>query len=124
MTIDKLSHAVIGCAYKVHSALGPGLLELAYQKCLEHELVKAGFTIETEKRINLVYDTLTVKNVYRVDIIVEGKLVLELKAAEKVTLNHIAQLNTYLKLLEIENGLILNFSESSLRHGIKRVLRK
>lgn len=122
MTENELATEVIGCAIAVHRELGPGLLENAYQQCLAHELRKHRLDVEVEKAMPLVYNDVEMDCGYRVDLLVENKLVIELKAVEKLTDVHLAQTLTYLKLSEIKLGLLMNFNVSVLKNGIKRVV--
>ncbi len=122
MTENELSNIVIGCAIKVHSALGPGLLESAYQECLLYELRKAGLQVEKQKALPLVYEDVKLECGYRVDLLVEGKLIIEIKAAEGITDIHLAQVLTYLKLSGCKLGLLINFNVVLLKQGIKRVV--
>jgi GxxExxY protein len=122
MTENELSNIVIGCAIKVHSALGPGLLESAYQECLFYELRKAGLQVEKQKALPLVYEDVKLECGYRVDLLVEGKLIIEIKAAEGITDIHLAQVLTYLKLSGCKLGLLINFNVVQLKQGIKRVV--
>ena len=122
MTENELSNIVIGCAIKVHSALGPGLLESAYQECLLYELRKAGLQVEKQKALPLVYEDVKLECGYRVDLLVEGKLIIEIKAAEGITDIHLAQVLTYLKLSGCKLGPLINFNVVLLKQGIKRVV--
>jgi len=122
MTENELSNIVIGCAIKVHSALGPGLLESAYKECLFYELRRAGFAVEKEKPLPLVYELVKLECGYRVDLLVEGKLIIEIKAVEGLTDIHLAQVLTYLKLSNCKLGLLINFNVVLLKQGIKRVV--
>ncbi len=122
MTENELSNVVIGCAIKVHSALGPGLLESAYKECLFYELRRAGLAVEKEKPLPLVYESVKLECGYRVDLLVEGKLIIEIKAVEGLTDIHLAQVLTYLKLSNCKLGLLINFNVVQLKQGIKRVV--
>ncbi|MGV3631174.1 MAG: GxxExxY protein [Bacteroidota bacterium] len=122
MTENELSRAVIGCAMEVHTKLGSGLLEKTYQQCLIHDLRKEGFKIESEKSISIRYGDLEIKDAYRVDILVNDTLVVELKSVEEFSENHYAQVLTYLKLGGYKLGLLLNFKEKSLKNGIRRIV--
>ncbi len=122
MTENELSSVVIGCAIKVHSALGPGLLESAYKECLFYELCRAGLAVEKEKALPLVYESVKLECGYRVDLLVEGKLIIEIKAVEALTDIHLAQVLTYLKLSNCKLGLLMNFNVVQLKQGIKRVV--
>ena len=110
MKENELSHIIIGLAIDVHNALGPGLLESAYQECLYYKLNKEGFKVEKEKRMPLV------------DLLVEEKLVIEIKSVDVLDDIHLAQTLTYLKLGNYKLGLLINFNVTLLKHGIKRVV--
>ena len=120
--LNELTYKIIGCAYKVHAALGPGLLESAYEICLEHELLKAGLKVERQFPLPVVYDNLKMDVVYRIDLLVEGKIILELKAVEEIAPIHKAQLMTYLKLSGLKLGLLLNFNVKDMKKGITRII--
>jgi len=120
--VDQLSEKVIGAAIRVHRELGPGLLESAYEICLAYELQNAGLMIEIQKPLPVVYRGVKLDCGYRMDIVVEGKLVLELKALEKILPIHEAQLLSYLRLSGISLGLIINFHSQLLKDGIKRLV--
>lgn len=107
---------------KVHTALGPGLLESAYEACLAHELKKAGLSVQSQVGLPVVYDDVSVELGYRLDLLVEGTVIVELKAVEKITPLHQAQLLSYLKLSGRKLGLLMNFNVVHLRDGIKRVI--
>lgn len=124
MTDYELTQTVIGCAMKVHSALGPGLLESAYKECLCFELLSAGLFAEKEKPMPLIYSEVKLDCGYRVDIMVERRLILEIKAVEAINDVHLAQVLTYLKLAHLRLGLILNFHVVHLRDGIRRVVNR
>jgi GxxExxY protein len=119
---DDISRIAIGLAMKVHSRLGPGLLESAYRECLAYELRKKGCGVETEKALPLVYDEIKLNHGYRIDLLVDNCLVLELKTVEAFTDVHFAQMMTYLKVGNYRLGLLLNFNVSHLRQGIRRVV--
>ncbi len=122
MEINQITHEILDSAYKVHSALGPGLLESSYQACLVYELRKKGFWVETEKPLPLVYEEVKMECGYRIDILVENQVVVELKTVDNFADVHIAQVLTYLKLSGCKVGLLLNFYTKSLKDGIKRVI--
>lgn len=122
MTEDELSNIVIGSALRVHRKLGPGLLESAYRTCLCYELTKAGLRIEIEKPMPIVYEEIKLDHGYRMDILVEGKLVIEIKTVEAFTDVHFQQLMTYLRLGRYKLGLLINFHVSLLKDGLKRVI--
>ena len=121
MNENELSNIVIGAAIEVHQHLGLGLLETAYHQCLARELSLRDIAYETEKPISLKYKGISLDCGYRLDFLIEGKLILELKAVEKILPIHEAQMITYLKLTECKLGLILNFNVAVLREGIKRI---
>ena len=120
MEFDALSHRVIGCALEVHRELGPGLLESAYQQCLEHELRTAGIVFRAQQTLPVVYKGLELDFGYRLDIVVDEQLIVEIKSVEQLLPIHEAQLLTYLKLSKLKLGLLINFSEVLLKDGIRR----
>jgi GxxExxY protein len=122
MTAHEISHAVISGALKVHSALGPGLLESAYEACLAHELRKAGFKVETQIGLPVVYDGIRLDLGYRIDMLVNDLVVVELKSVEEISRIHIAQVLSYMKLSKKQLGLIINFNVLRLKDGIKRLV--
>jgi GxxExxY protein len=122
MEINQITHEILDSAYKVHSALGPGLLESAYRACLVYELRKKGFSVEEEKALPLIYEEVKLDCGYRIDILVESKVVIELKTVEAFTDAHTAQVLTYLRLSGNHVGLLLNFYTKSLKDGIKRLV--
>lgn len=124
MTDYQLTQKVIGCAMKVHTALGPGLLESAYKECLCFELRQAGLSAEKEKPMPLVYSEVKLDCGYRVDILVERRLIIEVKAVEAINDVILAQVLTYLKLADLRLGLIFNFHVLHLRNGIRRVVNQ
>ena len=119
-TRDPLTEKVIGCAIEVHRALGPGLLESAYQRCLLLELRQAGFAVETEVSMPVRYKDEVLDCGYRADMLVAKSLILELKAVEEILPIHQAQILTYMKLAGIHLGLLINFHQSRLIDGLKR----
>ena len=120
MEEDPLTRKVIGCAIEVHRALGPGLLESTYQQCLARELTLQGMKFKLEHALPVEYKGIHLDCGYRIDILVEDQLILELKAVEKVLGIHQAQLLTYMKLSGIRTGLLMNFNVNVLKDGIKR----
>ncbi|MBQ0736395.1 GxxExxY protein [Aquimarina celericrescens] len=122
MTEDEISRIVIGCAIEVHKNLGPGLLESAYQECLCYELKNKGLEIQKEKALPVIYKDIKLDQGYRIDILIENKVVIELKTVEYFTDVHSAQILTYLKLGEYKLGLLINFHVSLLKNGIKRFI--
>ncbi len=117
-----LSNKVIGCAIEVHKALGPGLLESAYHQCLCHELRLNGIDFEIEKPLPVVYKDCRLDCGYRIDILVDNKVIIELKCVDKLKPVHEAQILTYMKLSKITVGLLINFNEKLLKNGIKRLI--
>ncbi len=119
---DRLSKEIIGAAIEVHRRLGPGLLKSAYEECLCRELAIRGLSFERKKPLALSYKGVNLDCGYRLDVVVEGLVILELKAAEKIEPIHEAQLLTYLKLSELKLGILINFNVPLLKHGIKRIV--
>lgn len=119
---NEISQLIIGCAIKVHSALGPGLLESAYEECLYYELVKEGLKVDKQKALPLIYEEVRLEVGYRLDLIVEDKVIIEIKACEGLNDIHLAQVLTYLKLSNAKLGLLINFNVSKVKDGIKRVV--
>ena len=122
MNENELSTVIIGCGFKVHYALGPGLLESAYEACLYHELIKAGLKVERQKPIPLVYEEVHLECGYRADLLIENKIIVELKAVESLHPIHQSQLLTHLRLANLKLGLLINFNVPLLKEGIKRVV--
>ncbi|HLY62631.1 MAG TPA: GxxExxY protein [Terriglobia bacterium] len=119
---DPLTAKVIGAAIEVHRGLGPGLLESAYEECLCHELNLAGMTFKRQVSLPVVYKGVRLDCGYSLDVVVEGKVLLELKTVDRLLPIHEAQLLTYLRLAQIKTGLLLNFNVPVLRDGIKRMV--
>jgi len=124
VTENELSHVVIGCAIKVHSALGPGLLESAYEACLHYELTQSGLRVEAQKPLPLVYQSVKLECGYRIDLLLEGKLIIEVKAMEALADIHFAQVLTYLRLSNLKLAMLLNFNVVHMKDGIRRVVNK
>lgn len=122
MRENEISGRVIGIAIEVHNALGPGLLESVYKECLFYKLSQAGLDVEREKPMPLVFKDVKLECGYRVDLLVESKLVLEIKSVESLHDVHLAQVLTYLKLGNYRLGLLMNFNMVKLKDGIKRVV--
>ncbi len=120
--INQLTQLILNYSFKVHSLLGPGLLESSYKECLFYELNRNGIYTEKEKAMPLYYEEIKMDIGYRVDLLVEHKVILEIKCATCFTDVHTAQLLTYLKLSNCKVGLLLNFKTVSLKHGIKRIV--
>lgn len=122
METNEITDKIIGCAIKVHKVLGPGLLESAYQTCLYYELVKSGLHVEKEKALPLVYEEVKLDCGYRMDFLIEHRVVVEVKSVESLTDIHLAQVLTYLKLSKNRFGLLINFNVVKLKDGVKRVV--
>ena len=120
MKFDDLSYAVIGCALEVHKLLGPGLLESTYEQCLAHELTMNGILFKLQQPLPVIYKDIKLDCGYRIDLLIENKLIVELKSVEAVKAIHEAQLLTYMKLANISIGLMINFNVQNLKEGIKR----
>jgi len=121
---NEISERIIGCAIEVHKSLGPGLLESAYLECLIYELQKAGLRVEKQKPLPLIYKDVKLDAGYRIDILVEGKVIIELKSVEAINEIHIAQVLTYLKLSGCKLGLLINFNVLRVVDGIKRLVNQ
>ncbi|GAB2582038.1 GxxExxY protein [Spirosoma areae] len=122
MTENEVSRVVFDCALKVHRTLGPGLLESAYEECLLYELLNADLFVERQKTLPIVYESIKLDAGYRVDLIIERKLIIELKAVEVLTDVHLAQVMTYLRLSGCRLGLLVNFNVTLLKNGMRRVV--
>ncbi|MFY9152375.1 MAG: GxxExxY protein [Prolixibacteraceae bacterium] len=124
MNENELSHLILQCAFTVHTELGPGLLESAYEECLFYELQHKGLIVEKQKALPLVYKSVKLDVGYRIDLLVNHKVIIEIKAVEAFNDVHLAQVITYLKLSGCKLGLLLNFNVKSLKQGIKRVVNQ
>ncbi len=120
MEFDDLSNRVIGCAIEVHRHLGPGLLESSYEQCLAHELSRYGIGLQLQLALPVQYKDVRLDCGYRIDILVENQLIVELKSVEEIRGIHEAQLLTYMKLSGMKIGLLMNFNVTKLKDGIKR----
>lgn len=120
--INDLSYTIIGCIYSVHSNLGPGLLESTYEVCLEYELKKAGLNVQRQKALPVVYEDIKLEAGYRIDLLVENKIILEIKSVESLAPIHTAQVMTYLKLSGIKLGFLLNFNVKDMKKGLRRII--
>ncbi len=118
---NQITEQIIGAAIEVHRALGPGLLEAAYEECLAYELAQRGIVFERQKPIPLVYKEVVLDCGFRLDLVVDDRVIVELEAVSQIEPIHEAQLLTYLKLSGLKLGLLLNFNEIQLRKGIKRL---
>lgn len=122
MEIERKFKTVLDCAFKVHTALGPGLLESAYEECLLHEILKTGLKAHKQKPLPLVYEDVKLNVGYRVDIFVDEQTIVEFKSIDAMADIHLAQILTYMKLCNSELGLLVNFNVRHLKDGIKRVI--
>jgi GxxExxY protein len=119
---EEIFKEVLDCCFRVHSALGPGLLESAYEECLFYEISESGLKAERQKALPLVYKDVKLDAGYRIDILVENTIIVELKAVECLSDIHLSQILTYLKLSNNNLGLLINFNVRHLKDGIKRVI--
>ncbi len=122
MDREKIFKEILDCSFLVHTALGPGLLENAYTECLFYELVESGLKVEKQKPLPLIYKKVKLEAGYRIDLLVENCVVVEIKSVEALAEIHMAQILTYLKLSGCKLGLLVNFNELHLKEGIKRVI--
>jgi GxxExxY protein len=123
METNVVTGEIVRAAMKVHTALGPGLLETVYRKCLCHELIKRGLLVVMEKPIQIEYDGIKLGTGLRLDLLVEDLVIVEVKSVEKMNPLHQSQLLSHLKLCRVRTGLLINFNVRHLRHGIKRMVR-
>lgn len=124
MINNELTSQIIECSIKVHKELGPGLLESAYKECLFYELLKKGLTVSKEKPLPLIYEEVKLECGYRLDLLVEEEVVIEVKSVDSLADIHTAQVLTYLKLSNCQVGLLINFNVVLLKSGIKRLINK
>ena len=122
ITEEQISKNVFESALKVHKALGPGLLESAYEECLFYELKKTNLKVEKQKPLPLIYEEVNLEVGYRIDIMVEDKFIVEVKSVEALNDVHLAQLLTYLKLSDCRLGLLINFNVKLLKDGVRRII--
>jgi GxxExxY protein len=122
MSDNELTHNIIGCAMDIHKVLGPGLLESAYKECLHFKLIQNSLYVEKEKPMPLIYEKVKLDCGYRIDLLVENKIVIEVKSVEILNSIHMAQTLTYMKLGNYKLGLLINFNVLRLKDGIKRVI--
>jgi GxxExxY protein len=120
MEFDDLSNRVLGCAIEVHRELGPGLLESTYEQCLAYELIQAKIPFKIQQPISVAYKQIKLDCGYRVDLLVDDRLIIELKSVEQLLKIHEAQVLTYMKLANVRIGLLINFNVQMLKKGIKR----
>jgi len=124
MTENEISNKIIGLAIEVHKSLGPGLLESAYKECLYYKIIKSGLFAEKEKSMPLIFEEVKLDCGYRIDILVEDKVVIEIKSVEALNDVHFAQTLTYMKLGNFKLGLLINFNICLLKDGIRRIANK
>ena len=122
MEINKITEKIIGCAIEVHKNLGPGLLESSYVACLNYELVNAGLDVKQQLGLPLVYKEIQLELGYRLDLLVDSQVVVEIKSVETLKEVHISQVLTYLKLSKASVGLLMNFNVPKLTDGLKRLI--
>ncbi len=122
MNLNTITGTIIGKAIEIHKTLGPGLLESTYQECLLFELEKEGFSIQKEKLLPLIYKDLKLEQAYRIDLVVNNQVVIELKCVEALAPVHSAQILTYMKLGNFKLGLLINFHSKLLKDGIRRFI--
>ena len=122
MTENEISAIVVDVCYRIHVKLGPGLLESVYEAILYHELIKKGLNVERQKPLPVIWDGITLDIGFRADLIVENKVILEIKSVEQITEVHGKQVLTYLKITKIKLGLLINFNVPIIKLGIKRVV--
>lgn len=122
ITENEISKIVVDCAIKIHKNLGPGLLESAYEECMFYELKKFGLTVDKQKALPLVYEDIKLEIGYRIDLIIENKVIVEIKSVDSLNDVHLAQILTYIKLSQCKLGLLINFNVAFLKNGIRRVV--
>jgi GxxExxY protein len=122
MDDERIFKLLLDCSYRMHTRLGPGLLESAYEACLVFELRKAGLCVEKQKSMPLTYEGEILEIGYRIDLMVENRIIVEIKSVEALNDVHLAQILTYLKLSKLHLGLLINFNVSALKNGIRRVI--
>ncbi len=122
MSENEISKIIVDCAYRVHKSLGPGLLESTYEACMYYELDKNNLVVHRQKVLPVVYDNLKLEAGYRLDLLVENKVIIELKSVKKLDDVHTAQMITYLRLSDCKLGLLINFNVSLIKYGIKRIV--
>lgn len=122
MTENELSKIVFETGLKIHKKLGAGLFEHVYEECLFYELTKAGLFVEKQKLLSIIYEELKIENAFRLDMIVENKLILEIKTVDYINSTHKAQLLTYLKMTNCKLGLLLNFQSDIFKNGVTRIV--
>lgn len=122
MDREKIFKKILDCCFRVHTELGPGLLESAYEACLLYELKEEGLDVKQQLAVPVIYKNVELDVGYRIDLLVNNEIIVELKSVDKMQAIHLAQILTYLKLSECKLGLLVNFNEKHLKDGIKRVI--
>ena len=122
MTENELSKIIVNTAYEIHTKLGPGLLESVYEEIMFYELTRQGLSVERQKGIPVIWNELRMETGFRADLIIENKVILELKSVETIAQVHPKQLLTYLKLAGLKLGLLINFNEALIKNGITRIV--
>ena len=122
MDREQIFKKILDCCFRVHTELGPGLLESTYEACLLYELKEEGLDVKRQLAVPVIYKNVELDVGYRIDLLVNNEIIVELKAIEKMKDNHLAQILTYLKLADCKLGLLVNFNEKHLKNGIKRVI--
>lgn len=122
MLENELSKIIVDISYKIHTKLGPGLLESVYEAILYHELTKKGLKVERQKPILVIWDDIHLDIGFRSDLIVEEKVIIEIKSVETISNVHLKQLLTYIRVTDLKLGLLINFNEALIKNGIKRVV--
>ena len=119
---NEISKIIVDACYKIHTTLGPGLFESVYEEILEHELINRGLKIKRQQAIPVIWDDIKFDHGFRADLIVEDKVIIEIKSVESIAPVHQKQLLTYLKLTDLKLGLLINFNEALIKHGIHRIV--
>ena len=122
MTENELAKIIVDCSYKIHTTLGPGLLESVYEELLSYELIRRNINIRRQQGIPVLYEDIKMELGFRADIIVENKVIIEIKSVESIAPVHQKQLLTYLKITGIKLGLLINFNEALIKNGIQRIV--
>ena len=122
MTENEISKIIVNTCYNIHVELGPGLLESVYEEILYYELLQTGLKVERQKVIPVIWDDLKMNIGFRADLVVENKVIIELKSVEKIAPVHYKQLLTYLKITDLKLGLLINFGEKLIKDGLKRIV--
>lgn len=119
---ERIATAIVEAAYRVHSRMGPGLLESVYEACMTHELHKLGFNVQRQLPVPIIYDGVALDEGFRLDLLVNGLVVVEIKAVEKTTTVHFLQVKTHIRLMALRLGFLINFNVPRIKDGIRRVI--